>query len=59
VLSCRLEFAHRLLTDPRLVGRPITSIAFDAGFSDLSHFNRLFRGRYNATPTEVRAAERS
>jgi AraC-like DNA-binding protein len=59
VLTCRLEFAHRLLTDRRLVGRPITSIAFDAGFSDLSHFNRMFRRRYNATPTEVRAAERS
>jgi AraC-like DNA-binding protein len=59
VLTCRLEFAHRLLTDRRLVGRPITSIAFDAGFSDLSNFNRMFRRRYNATPTEVRAAERS
>ena len=58
VLACRLEFAHRLLTDRRLDARPITSIAFDAGFSDLSHFNRMFRRRYNATPTEVRAAER-
>ena len=48
-----------LLTDLRLVGRSIASIAFDAGFSDLSHFNRMFRRRYNATPTEVRAAERS
>jgi AraC-like DNA-binding protein len=59
VLARRLEFAHRLLTDGRLVGRPITAIAFDAGFSDLSYFNRVFRRRYNATPTEVRAAERS
>jgi AraC-like DNA-binding protein len=59
VLACRLDFAHRLLTIPRLVGRPITSVAFDAGFSDLSHFNRMFRRRYNATPTEVRAAKPS
>jgi AraC-like DNA-binding protein len=58
VLACRLEFAHRLLTDRRLAALPITSIAFDSGFSDLSHFNRMFRRRYNATPTEVRAAER-
>jgi AraC-like DNA-binding protein len=57
VLACRLKFAHRLLIDHRLVARPITSIAFDAGFSDLSHFNRMFRRRYNATPSEVRAAE--
>ena len=59
VLTRRLEFAYRLLTDRRLVRRSITSIAFDAGFLDLSHFNRMFRRRYNATPTEVRAAERS
>jgi AraC-like DNA-binding protein len=58
VLARRLEFTHRLLTDGRLVGRPISLIAFDAGFSDLSYFNRMFRRRYNATPTEVRAAER-
>jgi AraC-like DNA-binding protein len=57
VLARRLEFAHRLLTDRRLIRRSVTSIAFDSGFSDLSHFNRMFRLRYNATPTEVRAAE--
>jgi AraC-like DNA-binding protein len=59
VLARRLEFAHRMLTDRRFVARPITSIAFDSGFSDLSHFNRLFRRRYDATPTEVRTAENS
>jgi AraC-like DNA-binding protein len=59
VLARRLEFAHRLLTDGRLLDKRISSIAFDAGFSDLSYFNRMFRRRYNATPTEVRAAESS
>ncbi|MBV8441341.1 MAG: AraC family transcriptional regulator [Hyphomicrobiales bacterium] len=57
VLARRLEFAHRLLTAPRLASRSITSIALDAGFSDLSHFNHAFRRRYGATPTETRAAE--
>jgi AraC-like DNA-binding protein len=57
LLARRLDLAHRLLTDRHLVGRPVTSIALDAGFSDLSYFNRMFRRRYNATPTEVRAAE--
>jgi len=56
VLARRLEFARRLLTDRRLSSRSVTSIAFDAGFSDLSHFNHTFRRRYNATPTEARAA---
>jgi AraC-like DNA-binding protein len=55
VLARRLELAHRLLTDPRLESRSITSIALDAGFSDLSHFNRTFRRRYDATPTGARA----
>jgi AraC-like DNA-binding protein len=51
------RFAYRLLIDHRLVARSVTSIAFDAGFSGLSHFNRMFGRRYNATPTEVRVAE--
>jgi AraC-like DNA-binding protein len=55
VLAQRLELARRLLTDPRLSSRSITSIAFDAGFSDLSYFTRAFRRRYDATPTSARA----
>jgi AraC-like DNA-binding protein len=55
VLARRLELAHRLLTDPRFGSRSITSVALDAGFSDLSHFNRTFRRRYDATPTLARA----
>jgi AraC-like DNA-binding protein len=59
LLACRLEAAHRMLTDRRILTRSIASIAFDAGFSDLSYFNRMFRRRYGATPTEVRGAARS
>ncbi|MBV8103355.1 MAG: helix-turn-helix transcriptional regulator [Hyphomicrobiales bacterium] len=55
VLARRLELAYRLLTNPRLESRSITSIALDAGFADLSHFNRTFRRRYDATPTGARA----
>ena len=55
VLARRLELARRLLTNPRLSSRSVTSIAFDAGFSDLSHFTRAFRRRYDATPTAARA----
>jgi AraC-like DNA-binding protein len=49
VLVRRLVVAHRLLTDRRLAYRSIASIAFDAGFADLSYFNRAFRRRYRAT----------
>jgi AraC-like DNA-binding protein len=55
VLGRRLAAAYRLLGDPRFARRSITSIAFDLGFSDLSYFNRTFRRRHDATPTEVRA----
>jgi AraC-like DNA-binding protein len=55
VLNRRLTTAYRLLSDPRLAYRTISSIAFDLGFSDLSYFNRTFRRRHEATPTEVRA----
>jgi AraC-like DNA-binding protein len=57
VLDQRLQRAYRLLTDPDLAGRPISSIAFDVGFGDLSYFNRTFRRRYNSTPSETRCRE--
>jgi AraC-like DNA-binding protein len=43
------------LGDPRFAHQSISSIAFNLGFSDLSDFNRTFRRRHEATPTEVRA----
>ncbi|CAN5123166.1 AraC family transcriptional regulator [soil metagenome] len=56
VLAQRLTRAHRMLCDPRFSGRAIGWIAFEAGFSDLSYFNRTFRRHYGVTPTDVRAA---
>jgi len=56
MLGQRLLRAHRMLSDPRHSGRSITAIAFEAGFNDLSYFNRAFRRRYDATPSDVRAA---
>ena len=56
VISQRLLRAHRMLTDPRFADRSITSLAFDAGFGDLSYFNRVFRRCYGGTPSEIRAA---
>lgn len=54
VLRQRLQRAYRMLTDPLHLGRPISSIAFDCGFSDLSYFNRTFRQRFQATPSDLR-----
>jgi AraC-like DNA-binding protein len=58
VLATRLASARRMLRDPCSASRTITAIAFAAGFSDLSHFNRAFRRAYGATPSDVREAAR-
>ncbi|WP_271591808.1 helix-turn-helix domain-containing protein [Bradyrhizobium sp. CCBAU 65884] len=34
---------------------PILHIAFEVGFGDASHFNRMFRLRFGETPSGVRA----
>lgn len=49
----RLKRVHGDLTDP-LIRRSISDIVYDAGFGDVSHFNRAFRRRYGASPSEVR-----
>ncbi|HWU12668.1 MAG TPA: AraC family transcriptional regulator, partial [Caulobacter sp.] len=55
VLDQRLSFAHTMLRSPRFAGLGVSAVAYDVGFGDLSYFNRMFRRRYGATPTEVRA----
>lgn len=54
VLARRLILAHRMLTDGRWAGDGIASIAYGAGFGDLSYFNRAFKRCYGTTPSEVR-----
>jgi AraC-like DNA-binding protein len=55
LLDQRLARAHRMLSNPLLAERTISAIAYEAGFGDLSHFNRTFRRRYGATPSDIRA----
>jgi AraC-like DNA-binding protein len=54
LLSQRLCRAHRMLTEPRLAQNPVGTIAYDAGFGDLSYFNRSFKRRFGVTPRDVR-----
>ncbi|MGD0184826.1 MAG: AraC family transcriptional regulator [Roseiarcus sp.] len=58
LIERRLELAHRLLVSPLHRNRRISEIAFEAGFSDLSHFNRRYRARFGDTPSAARAAAR-
>jgi AraC-like DNA-binding protein len=55
IRNLRLDRAHRLLTADSFSMQPITAIAFEAGFSDISHFNRAFKIRFHETPSDVRA----
>ena len=52
----RLACACRMLGDPLHTHWSITAIAFEAGFNDLSYFDRSFRRRYAASPSDVRRA---
>jgi AraC-like DNA-binding protein len=58
VLEKRLERAAALLRDPRWHDCRIGAIALEAGFADLSHFNRAFRRRFGDTPSGFRADAR-
>jgi AraC-like DNA-binding protein len=58
VREARLDRAHRALTDPMQLQRPIHAIAYESGFGDLSYFNRAFRQRYGMTPSEARELAR-
>jgi AraC-like DNA-binding protein len=55
ILSERLARARRLIVDPGSAGRTIGDIALEAGFGDLSYFNRAFRRRFGDTPSGIRA----
>ena len=54
LLTARLDKVERHLRAMSQAGqRPyVTQVAYDAGFNDLSHFNRVFRREYGCTPLE-------
>jgi AraC-like DNA-binding protein len=54
LLERRLLAAHRLLREA-IGRRKVSDIAAAAGFADISYFNRAFKARFGATPTEIRA----
>ena len=54
VNELRLQLALKLLTEARAGAQLISDIALEVGFSDVSHFNRLFRARFGDSPRGVR-----
>jgi len=53
VSELRLQRAFTLLTEARDGACRISDIALQVGFSDISHFNRLFRTRFGDTPSGI------
>ncbi len=54
----RLAAAHEMLSEAQWANRGIGVVAYDCGFGDISHFNRVFKRRYGATPTDIQMASR-
>jgi len=50
----RLGEARRQLATARVVGKSVTTIAYDCGFKDPAHFSRAFRNRFGASPRQFR-----
>jgi AraC-like DNA-binding protein len=59
LLERRLDVARAMLTSPRYEKWSVTAIALEAGFGDISHFNRSFKRRYLMTPSDMRAHAKS
>jgi AraC-like DNA-binding protein len=54
ILRRRLEECARAMGDASQRSRTVTEIAFLHGFNNASHFGRVFRERYQATPSDYR-----
>jgi AraC-like DNA-binding protein len=57
VLDQRLSLARRVLVAASNRHRKISDIAYACGFGDLSYFNRTFRRRFGATPSDMQAGD--
>ena len=56
VTELRLQRARSLLGGAMETATSIADIALKAGFSDISHFNRIFKRRFGAPPSAFRSA---
>jgi AraC-like DNA-binding protein len=54
VLELRLQKARKILSDRRYDRLKVSDIALDCGFNEVSYFNRCFRARFGASPTQYR-----
>ena len=55
VLELRLQKARAMLSNPVHDRLKISDLAYACGFNEVSYFNRCFRRRFGASPTQYRA----
>lgn len=58
ILSMRLHRCKMAMEDPLQNHRNISEIAYGWGFSDMTHFGRAFRAKYEMLPREFREMKR-
>jgi AraC-like DNA-binding protein len=51
LIKARLQKARYLMSNEALT---IKQAAYNSGFQNINHFNRLFKEKYNCTPSEYR-----
>ena len=56
IKNTRLNRAFADLQDQTLRREPINQIAFRNGFTNVSHFNEVFRAQFGRTPRDVRSS---
>jgi AraC-like DNA-binding protein len=54
VMELRLQRARTLLAAPPPTAMRVSDIAYACGFNEVSYFNRCFRRRFGASPTQMR-----
>ncbi|NIX76033.1 helix-turn-helix domain-containing protein [Microvirga terricola] len=59
MIAARLDACRHVLRTPSEDHRTIADIAFEYGFSDLSHFYRRYRAQWDETPGDTRNGRRS
>jgi AraC-like DNA-binding protein len=56
VMELRLQQARAMLTDASHDRLKVSDVALACGFNEVSYFNRCFRRRFGASPTQYRGA---
>ena len=56
VMELRLQKARGLLAAPPRTAMRVSDIAYACGFNEVSYFNRCFRRRFGASPTQMRGS---